>query len=395
MDNVQRTRTFRLARTAHVGVACVLAASVLVGCSGGGSSGTTPASMPSGTAQSPGATAISIADALGSAVGSYSAYDESSEQNVAGARTGGGAPIQIGQCEDRVAFYVPDRHGDPNSTEALWYYDAACTQVARDVVRIYAPTGPSSENVSRVASLYAPGNGTPTAVRTTTVSYENATFGRLGYPVTAAGFDAYDTSELAIAGATTAQSAHEIVMLATSDSTASFCGDSAGFNVAGLTAAREVYGYQGGVSSGGTRTQNADGSQTWSATRTGSVDAAAPGALAIVTGTQNAACPIATPMFTLSGGSDVGAFSIPATATFDLGFLRSLSIANATLPGGAALNVATNAGQPFTSQTFITGTIVQAGTTIASFGVDAFGDGALTVTSTGQRYAIVDWQVVR
>ena len=50
--------------------------------------------------------------------------------------------------------------------------------------------------------------------------------------------------------------------------------------------------------------------------------------------------------------------------------------------------------QPQNSQ-FITGIVSNMGTEISTFAVDAFGDGTVTVTSSGMQYVMNDWHVVK
>ena len=171
--------------------------------------------------------------------------------------------------------------------------------------------------------------------------------------------------------------------------------DSSGFNDTGIAKLNETFGWQGGVLSGGSRTVNSDNSVTWTATHAGTTFKGAIGALSIATGTQNTACPIATPMFTLAGGTSTGTYSIPVVATYLHGMLESLTITNATLSNGTTLSVATNSALPPSSAGYITGTIGRGTTQIATFAVDAFGDGTLTLTATGAQYVITDWHVVR
>ncbi len=376
----------------------LLAAAALSGCAGSGggapaaAGGTPPGDLP------PRAIAIAATDAMGSSVGTYDTYNEATdppaEQDVRQAGPGDAATVGSGACKDFHEFFAPDRNGDPNSTETLTFYDAACAKLARDGVREYTAHGSSAETVTRKVSYYAMGSNTPIAQRTATVNFENATFGKFGGPQGADGFDAEGTAQLAIAGAQTISTGHEVVMLAAQGDTLQFCGDSAGFNVQGIPPQNEVFGWQGGVLSGGTRTHNSDGSVTWTATRAGTAAEGKPSQFAIQSGSENTACPIATPMWTLTGGTAAGSYSIPTTATYAHGILQQLTIADATLPSGATLAVSTTPGKPISSTSFITGTIAMSSGTIATFGVNAFGDGTLKVIAGGKTYTIVDWEVV-
>ena len=86
---------------------------------------------------------------------------------------------------------------------------------------------------------------------------------------------------------------------------------------------------------------------------------------------------------------------MPITATFRHGLLTALTITNATLANGNTLNVATNPSVSPTNALFVQGSISSAGSQIASFTTDAFGDGILTVTASGKQYVIADWHVIR
>jgi hypothetical protein len=191
-------------------ILALLTAAALSGCAG---SGAAAPALHGGTPQgavSPNAIAIAATDAMGSAVGTYDTYNEATdppaEQDVRqaprDAETGGN-----GACNAFHEFFAPDRHHDPNSTETLTFYDAACVKLARDGVRIYTAHGSSAETVTRKVSYYTIGSATPLAQRTATVNFENATFGKYGGPLGADGFDAEGTAQLAIAGAQTISTA--------------------------------------------------------------------------------------------------------------------------------------------------------------------------------------------
>lgn len=372
----------------------------LAACSGGGaSSGGFSPSGSSGTGGSQAATesSISTANALGTPIKQMATYNMSiSNSTPQSAGRSNPQSYTLGSCSNGIEFFAPDKNGDPNSTELQYFYDAACTQVARDITRVYSSTGAGSESVARTESTYADGSNTASAVRTDTDVITNATFGQYGYPIAADGFDGVSTGNLTISGVKTIASDGEIVMEAAGGSTNDYCGDTAGYNATGIAALNETFGWQGGDLSGGTRTVNNDGSVTWAATHSGTAFKGAIGSLSIATGTQNATCPITTPMFTLTGGTSTGTYTIPVTATFKQGLLVGLTITNAVFANGTTLNVTTNTSVSPTNADFINGTVASSGgTTIATFDTDAFGDGTLTVASTGKQYVITDWHIVR
>ncbi|MDE2571981.1 MAG: hypothetical protein KGM44_05600 [bacterium] len=337
--------------------------------------------------------AISGANALGSPVKSYTNYEQSISAPASGARRT--QSLALGQCNNGFEFFAPDKNGDPNSTEAEFFYDQTCTEPARDAVRIYNRTSSSSETVNRTETLYALNNSTPiaTSVRTNTIT--NATFDTYGFAVVASGFDRVGTGYLNVSGSRTIDSDGEIVMQPASGNVSRFCGDSAGFNATGFQRLGETFGWQGGDLSGGTRTVNGDGSVTWASTRSGFAVKGAIGSLSIATGTQNTSCPISTPMFTIAGGTQLGSYNVPVSVTYRQGMLTNLTVTNGTLSNGDTLNVTTSSSQPPTSQQFISGVLSNGGTQIATFNVDAFGNGTVTISSSGAQFVMTDWHVVR
>ena len=308
--------------------------------------------------------------------------------------------VQLGVCQTTSAggsyeFFSPDKNGDANSSEQQYFYDTACTQVARDIVRVWTSAGAASENVIRTSKIYAQGNAGAIATRMDSDTFANATFDQYGFPIPADGFTRTDTSALQYSGANAVDADDELVMNALSGGTEAFCGDAAGYGVTGIAALGEAFGWQGAVLSGGTRTVNSDGSVTWNSTHTGTTSKGAIGSLSIGVGTANTACPITHPMFTLAGGTALGAYSIPTVATYTSGLLTALTISNATLASGNTLNVTPNTSVSPTNGAFISGVITNGSAQIATFSVDAFGDGALTISSGGAQYIITDWHVVK
>ncbi len=394
-------------RTATLGLA--LAATLFfAGCSGGGSSSTPAANggtggssstNPSGngTTQTQSENSIGTTNSLGTSAKSLTNYNNSISPQ-ADARTT--LAVQNGVCQPftqggSFEFFSPDKNNDANSTEQQYFYDNSCTQLARDETRIFTSTGSSSETLTHTMKIYSLGNATPSAVRTDNVTLLNATFDQYGFPNPANGFDRADTGTLNIAGSNTVNSDFEIVMLPISGPSESFCADAAGYNATGVASLGETFGWQGAVLQTGTRTVNSDGSVTWNVTHSGSTSKGAIGSLSISVGTQNTACPITKPMFTLSGGTSLGSYNFPVVATYKNGMLLGLTITNATLANGYTLNVTTNTSVSPTSNLFIAGTITSGSTQISTFNVNTFGDGTLTITSSGAQYVITDWQVVK
>jgi hypothetical protein len=381
----------------------------LAACGGGSGGGSTPAVNPTATpgggqtTQAQSETAISAANSLGDPVKTLHDFNTSTSGALLLARDGTARidSLPVGQCvvvgsganAVSLEFFSPDKNNDPNSTEEQYFYDSACAQLQKDVVRVYTPNG-SSETVARTVNIYPNGSATASSTRTDNVSILNATFNQYGYPSASAGFDRSEQGTLNLAGSKTIASGDELVLAAASGGTNSYCGDSAGYNATGIASLNETFGWQGQTLSG-TRTLNGDGSVTWSSTHSGTSYKGAIGGLSLGAGTENTACPIATPQFTLAGGTALGTYTIPVSATFMHGILTNLVVTNATLSNGNTLNVTTNANVAPTNPAFISGTVSNNGTQVASFSVDDAGDGTVTVTASGTTYTMNDWHVVK
>ncbi len=385
-------------KTSHLLIFAAFLASTLTACGSGTSGSMTPASDLTGgiaTQSTQTDDAISSTEAIGAPVQDFANVNDSTNsplQSVAIQPESAATPAASGTCNNGVEFYAPDKNGDPNSTETQFFYDNTCVGLARDIVRLWTSTGANSETVQRTAKMYALNSSTPAAVRTETVNYIHASFDQYGYPILKNGFDRSHTGELDVAGTKTVVEDGEFVLAAASGNSTTFCSDSAGYNAVGISG--KTYGWSGLLPSG-TRTLNSDGSVTWQSTHTGNAYTGSVGSLSIQIGSQNTACPISAPMFSLLGGTLKGSFNIPVSATYSRGILTNLIITNATLVNGNTLNVTTNTSLQPPDPHFISGTLTKGGATVATFNVNAFGDGVLTVTATGKQYVINDWHVVK
>lgn len=341
-------------------------------------------------------TGIAAANALGGRIRQmqFAAGDDAWDL-VRFAPSDAAAATHLGHCEDGIELFAPDRKGDVNSTEAIVFYDRGCTQPALDDVRLYTPTGTKSETVAHTASFFPPHSSSAAAVATATSSISNATIGRYGLPNVAAGFADVTSGQLTIGSANVLAASGEVVMMPGTHASGTFCSDSAGYDPSGIASLEETFGWQGGILSGGSRRTSGNGFVTWSATPSGTAYHGAIGSLSIATGTQNLSCPIATPDFTLSGGTALGTYSIPIALTFHRGLLWNATVRNGMLPNGDTLNVQTARARRQGGRARITGAIDSGKTPVAVFSVNAFGNGTLTIVSTGAVYKIVDWVVVQ
>jgi hypothetical protein len=356
------------------------------------------ATLPAGKRNNPtNANAIDAVNALASSIKTYS--DEIANEPGSNVRKD---DVKVanrsgkGNCHHGIEFFSPDKAGDGNSSERLEFYDPGCTQLARDAVRKWtAGATANSETVAKTITNYAQGSTTPISVKTENTTFSNATFATFGFPVVADGFQRETAGQLSIGSKKNVLSDTESVMQATTTNVNNYCTDSAGYNALGITKLGLTFGWQGGAFSGGTRTQNADGSITWVATHTGQTESAPIGGLSIVTGTLNTACPITTPAYTLTGGTTKGNYTIPISVTYDLGIIRNLTVTGATLASGYSLNVTTNTSKWPASKGFINGVVTSGTTTVAIFNVNAYGYGTLTVAHNGNQFPIQDWNVIK
>jgi hypothetical protein len=302
----------------------------------------------------------------------------------------------LGKCHAGHEFFSPDKAGTPDSSEAIDFYEATCATVARDAVRVWTPSpaGPSGEMVVRTVKVFPPGSATASSVRNETTTYSNAAFQTYGYPIVAHGFDRETSSTLAIGAEKNIVSDSESVMLPAAGAVNDYCTDSAGYNSLGIKSLAQSYGWEGGAFSAATRTANANGSVTWQATHTGETEQAPIGAFSVATGTLNTACPITVPAYTLDGGTVRSPYRIPVSVTYASGVISNLTIVNANLASGNTLNV-TTASVPPGSLNFIQGAITGPAGPVASFSVNAFGNGTLKVAKSGIEYQVVGWSVIR
>lgn len=300
-----------------------------------------------------------------------------------------------GVCERGIKLLVPDRAGDANSQEVQVYYEPNCTRLARDTTRIYTPgTTAGSETVALTVKTYDV-RGSTISTRGTHASISNATFNKNGFPIAGDGFARSESSTISTPNhANAVDYASELIVAAQTNGSSAFCGNSAGYNAVGIPALDKTFGWQGGYLPGATRTSNADGAVTWSSTHANDLEEGPIGGLSIATGTPNAACPIATPAFTLDGGTVKRTSSAALSVTVKSGVLVGLSVTRANANGSYNLTAAAHSNVWYTNPKYITGTISGQGSALATFGVNAFGDGTLTVTKSGTTYPVIDWVVI-
>jgi hypothetical protein len=336
--------------------------------------------------------AIGATDAFGSIVQSFN--DEEEIATALHLSASAPSPAQKdGSCESGVASFAPDRNGDPNSDETLHFYDGRCRWIARDVVRHYAGAGPNDQTIRESVWLFPLGSSTPMAGRSETLKISSATFPASGRAPLRDGFRLIGSSRLSSAGKQIASNS-EVVMLPGQGTVTDYCQASAGYSISGIPSLDETFGWQSAAFSGVARATDGQGFATWSATENGDTAQGPIGSLSIAQRAVNAACPMTASTFSLGGAAAKNAFSMPIILTFHRGTLLSLTVANAKMLDGETFDATTATGRQPSDRAYVSGTVKGSHAQIATFHTDAFGDGALTITSTGAQYIIADWIVI-
>jgi hypothetical protein len=395
-------------------IVALVAALMLVACGGGAGGagspggGTSPwvpsGGTPSGNVTQDDAVAVTTVNSVGSTVDTYSTTEVAIQGELqSNAMMRRDTPLPSGQCTQTanggsVQFITVSS----TSTDTKYFYDAACTKIARDLMRTFTSGKGGGEEVNGVEQQYAnvPSGATPPVVATRNYTTDYTTSGGFnpsGYPSLSAGYYLTSSAVLNVGNYRTIISNRELAMGAGIGPVNNFCSDEAGYNNKAITG-NQVFAWEGGIANG-TRTTNNNASNvvTWTSTRVGEGYQGPTGSFSINSGAPNSACPFTTPQFTLGLGAGtalIGTHNIPMQGVYYHGLLQQLTIPDATILTSEILNVSTNTSLPASSQQFITGTICKptcALNTIATFGVDAFGDGTLTVNSSGNAYAITDW----
>ncbi len=384
--------------------AFVAAATLFAACgTGGGSGGGNP--NPPGGNPGPSPTPNYSADSVNmvNAVGALALSDQDLEMANTSPKNGGGGGQPNGQCTSSTTlknagyeFFQPDKNNDSNSTERIVFYDSGCSQMAMDVVRKVSNETASSETVTRTIIRFSQ-SGTQTASRSETINYSDVVngFDAYGYPNTNAPLVRTSTSTFNLTppngkSFSVTQDDEFIAGSQTSANTLAFCADDAGINQAGN------YGFATQTDpSNGTITNNPDDSTTFKMTRMGY--SYPSGTMQLNLGTPNTKCPIATPYYTISGGNTPGQYVLPIQITVGAPIgtamppIVDLEVKNASFPNGETLNITTQTPGAVPSQ--ISGTLTNFAGTVATFTLDSYGSGTLTVNSTGQTLPVQGWHV--
>ncbi len=310
----------------------------------------------------------------------------------------GGAETAGRDCLRGMELLTPSRTGDPHSTEMREFFDAGCTQLARDTVRTFVPLGMGAESETVAVSIYARNGASPLALRLESSRIVNATFDALGFPLAGDGFAKSTTRQLLVSNQRRTVSTSQIAIAPSrGDDVNALCASSAGYDAAGIPSLDATFGWQGSTLDSPTSVRRTDpaGGVSVSTTQIGSTLAGPIDSLSLLTGTSHAGCANAAPGYALAGSASTRAFTIPIRVSYRDGRLSSLSVSGATFSGGFTFDLTTRtSGRSRTGAIVFDGLLTNGKTRVANLFSDAFGSGALTITSTGAQYRLVDWTVV-
>ncbi len=167
-----------------------------------------------------------------------------------------------------------------------------------------------------------------------------------------------------------------------------FCQEAAGYTVNGIPSLDTSFGWEGRIEPSGMRSESTRGIATWSARAAGNIYQAAIGSLTLVP-TAATSCAPMLGRYALRGSTTRDGFTMPIAATFHQGKLVHLTAGDATFSSGETLR-AISSGRPL----HVDGVINSGVMTIGTFRTDAFGNGTLTIVSSGAQYSITDWIAV-
>ncbi len=307
----------------------------------------------------------------------------------------GGSSATSRDCREGAEFLAPSRTGDPRSTETREFFDAGCTQLARDTVRTFAPLGMGTESEAVSVSIYARNSAAPLALRLENSRITGAKFDVFGFPIVRDGFARATTRQLLVSNQRRSVSSSQIVMMpARGDDGNALCAGSAGYDASGIPSLDATFGWQGATvdSPRSIRRDDRAGGVTVSTTQIGSAVAGPIGSLSLLAGPPRKACAATTN--TLVGATTASAFTIPIRAVYRYGRLSSLNVFRASFSGGFTLDLASSNSRNRTGPLAVSGLLTNGKTHVANLFSDAFGSGVLTITSTGAQYRLVDWTVV-
>lgn len=353
----------------------VLAAVAIAGCSGG--NGSTIGPPNSNTQATPQEIAQAGTEAAFSQIESGSLEVGLNNGNMgvplSSGRTPAFAAAPNGSCHNGVEYTVTVISPTQTQYETKFFFDKACTNLARDVVALVTMNSSSSESIVHTATNYN--------LAGLLLSTRKSNFAITGAP---GNFSAVLTSDVFIGSSSnpTVLLGRQFTIAPQSSTVWTIAANSGKVVNVGNPSVNESFGHMG-VLSNGTITVDASNNVTFAGSHSGTFFKGPFGSLTLS----------ATPPFTVSGGSALGTTNVSGSVSFDpMGNLASVSITG-TLWNGDGISVTSSGGPP--PAVSVNGTITSpSGQQFASFSVDQNGDGVITYAS-GAQALIIDWHIVR
>src|SRR5579872_313306 len=355
----------------------ILAAVAIAGCSGGGGS-----SLPS--PHNGGSTQQSIKEQAQTAT--EAAFDPIETADLEAGLYNGQMGVALstsraplsgfsnsnGACNHGVEHFVTVISPTQTQYETKYFYDNACTQLARDVVALVTMNSSSSESIVRTATNY---NRSGLVLSTRKSNY--ALTGSVG------DFSAVLTSGLFIGTSTNpaAQFGRQFTIAPQSGNVSTIAANSGHIVNVDIPSINESFGHMG-VLQNGTMTTDSSNNVTFAGTHSGTFSKGPLGSLTLSS----------APPFTVSGGTMLGTTTVQGSVEFNSTCdIVSVNITG-TLWNGDNIVVTSTGTAPGVA---INGTITTAsGGAVATFSVDEYGDGIITYAD-GNQALIIDWHVVR
>jgi hypothetical protein len=354
-------------------VSSLFAALLLAGCGTGGTS--SPITPPTGGGVLSQSRSTTQAEA-------QSAMDPVQEDSLSATLLDGsaGATLDIAKrnaqlssigCKNGIERTVT--HVSPTETiyETKFFYDQACTQLAKDVVADVVQSDPSNETINRTSTWF-----NHAALQLGQRKTEFAVTGAPG------NFSAVVTSDFFVGSSTSPESqrGNQLTISPQSQTVFNVAGNGGRVYNDGVPSIDQSFGGQGQLQNV-TATVDAAGDVTFAGTHLETISKGPLGSITLSS----------APPFTVSGGTVLGNRTATGSIEFDnVGDLVAININVTLINGGSA--VLTSSGAP--PSVSINGTISNSGgTVLATFTVDQFGDGIITYAD-GQQGIIIDWHVI-
>jgi hypothetical protein len=354
-------------------VSVVVASLMLAGCgTGGGNSALPPANPPS---QNPNSQSQAAAQAAMAPVSAGDMMNGLLGGAYGTTLSAGVHPLSIktlsSACVNRHEFTVTHISQIETKYEIKFFYDNACTQIAKDVIADVTIPDPSTESIVRTAAWFNQ-SGTQLANRT----------GKFNITGSPGNFAAVLTSAFYVGSSSqpTNQFGGQLTVAPQNSNTFTIAGNHADIYNDVVPSVDASFGVSDALQNV-TATIDGSGNVTFAGARNASLSV---GALYSLT------MPPAPP-FTISGGTVIGAANQTGSIEFDAaGQLIAVNVTVTTSNGFTV--VMTSSGPP--GSIAINGVVKNAGgQQVATFTVDQYGNGVITYAN-GTQALIIDWHIV-